>query len=88
MTPTIAFRCGSVPEVITNGVTGLIVDHISQAAQVVGKIADLSRVACRQEFERRSSSSQMARDYVKLYESVLSASSAPAETPETESLTL
>jgi glycosyltransferase involved in cell wall biosynthesis len=87
-TPTIAFRCGSVAEVITHGVTGLIVDHISQAAQAVGKVADLSRAACRQEFERRFSSCQMARDYVKLYESVLSAASAPAERTETESLTL
>ena len=87
-TPTIAFRCGSVAEIITHGLTGFIVDHIAQTAAAIAKVSSLSRAACRQEFETRFSSSRMARDYVKLYESVLSANFPPAEAPETESLTL
>jgi glycosyltransferase involved in cell wall biosynthesis len=81
-TPSIAFSCGSVPEVITHGTTGLIVNNVLEAVDAVSQISTLSRAACRQKFEARFTASRMARDYVKLYQAILSAEPAPAETPE------
>jgi glycosyltransferase involved in cell wall biosynthesis len=66
-TPVIAWRCGSVPEVITDGVTGFVVDSLDQAVQAVERIADLSRHACRTAFEERFDIARMARDYLEVY---------------------
>jgi glycosyltransferase involved in cell wall biosynthesis len=85
-TPTIAFNCGSVPEVITHGVSGLIVDNMLEAVSAVEQAFTLDRTACRQEFERRFTASRMARDYVNLYETILSARSLSLETCEIDSL--
>jgi len=70
-TPTIAFRCGSVPEVLKHGVTGFIVDSVEAAVATVPKVAALDRRDCRRDFERRFTASRMAEDYVQLYESLL-----------------
>jgi glycosyltransferase involved in cell wall biosynthesis len=67
-TPTIAFKCGSVPEVITNGVSGFIVESLDEAVEAVRQSASLDRAACRAEFINRFSAPKMAREYVKLYE--------------------
>ena len=75
-TPTIAFRCGSVPEVITNGVSGFIVDNTDEAVNAVQQAATLDRAACRAEFMKRFSAPKMALQYVKLYEARLAAKSA------------
>ena len=72
-TPTIAFEHGSVPEVLTDSVTGLLVNSVEQAIEAVPKVAKLSRRACRREFERRFTASRMAQDYIRVYESLLSA---------------
>ena len=85
-TPTIAFNCGSVPEVITHGASGLIVNNMREAVSAVAEASTLSRAGCRQEFERRFTASRMARDYVKVYESMLSAKSFYTKTGEMDSL--
>jgi glycosyltransferase involved in cell wall biosynthesis len=85
-TPTIAFNCGSVPEVITHGVSGLIVNNMLEAVSAVAKASTLIRAACRQEFEARFTASRMAQDYVKLYEAILSNKSLSTETREIDSL--
>ena len=85
-TPTIAFNCGSVPEVITHGVSGLIVNNMLEAVNAVAEVSTLSRAACRHEFEMRFTASRMAHDYVKLYEAMLSAKSFSTETREIDSL--
>ena len=66
-TPVIAWRNGSVPEVIADGVTGFVVDNIEEAVRAVGRVAGLSRRACRQVFEERFDAARMARDYVEVY---------------------
>jgi glycosyltransferase involved in cell wall biosynthesis len=75
-TPTIAFNCGSVPEVITRGVTGFIVDTMDEAVNAVQQAAVLDRAACRAEFMKRFSAPKMAQQYVKLYEASVRAKSA------------
>ena len=79
-TPTIAFNCGSVPEVITDGVSGFVVESIEEAVNAVHQAATFDRAACRAEFMRRFSAVKMAQDYVKLYETILAAKSAGTET--------
>lgn len=70
-TPVIAFRCGSVPEVIDDGVTGFIVDDIDGAVQAVRHIESVNRQRCREIFEARFTASRMARDYVSVYCGIL-----------------
>ena len=66
-TPVIAFRRGSVPEILDEGVTGLVVDDVDGAVAAVGRIRQLHRRRCRAVFEKRFSASRMAEDYVALY---------------------
>jgi glycosyltransferase involved in cell wall biosynthesis len=75
-TPTVAFNCGSVSEVLSHGKTGFIVNSISEAVEAVKRVPELSREACRQEFEARFTASRMAHDYVTLYETIVSARSS------------
>jgi glycosyltransferase involved in cell wall biosynthesis len=70
-TPVLAFRNGSVPEVVDSGVTGEIVDSVSEAIQRIGTVLGLDRGRVRRRFEQRFSADRMARDYVKRYEDVL-----------------
>src|SRR5207302_512840 len=64
-TPVIAFRNGSVPEVMDDGVTGFVVDTVEEAVKAVERVGEISRAGCRQVFEERFSVSRMARDYVR-----------------------
>jgi glycosyltransferase involved in cell wall biosynthesis len=66
-TPVIAWRRGSVPEVLADGITGYIVDSVEEAVTAVEKVDRLSRIACRQVFEQRFDASRMANDYVDIY---------------------
>jgi len=66
-TPVIAYRRGSVPEVVEAGVTGFIVHGLEDAAQAAERIPTLSRQRCRQLFEERFSATRMARDYLAIY---------------------
>lgn len=70
-TPVIAYRNGSVPEVMHDGVTGLIVDNQDEAVAAVEKVGGLHRAACRRVFEQRYSATRMARDYVSAYEQLI-----------------
>jgi glycosyltransferase involved in cell wall biosynthesis len=74
-TPVIAFRSGSVPEVIENGVSGFIVDSEEEAAQAVKRAMKLDRRKVRQTFERRFTARQMANNYVQHYQQLLRSSS-------------
>ena len=66
-TPVIAWRNGSVPEVVTQGVSGFVVTSIEEAVQAVGCVADLSRRACRDAFEDRFDATRMVRNYLTVY---------------------
>ncbi len=67
-TPVIAFKCGSVPEVIDHGVTGFIVNDIDAAVAAVHRVHTLDRARVRATFDRRFTARRMAEDYVDLYE--------------------
>jgi glycosyltransferase involved in cell wall biosynthesis len=77
-TPVVAYRRGSVPEVIEPGVTGFIVEGFEDAVQAVARVLSLDRQRCRQTFERRFSAECMARSYLKIYDRLVSKRLAPA----------
>ncbi len=70
-TPVIAYRRGSMPEVVDNGQTGFLVDNASAAAAAVSAVAGLDRAKCRDVAARRFSAERMVLDYVAVYEQVL-----------------
>jgi hypothetical protein len=71
-TPVLAFRCGSIPEVIEDGVTGKVVDSEEEAVAALPGILSYDRRAVRQRFEERFSATRMAKDYVSTYRQLLS----------------
>lgn len=66
-TPVIAFRRGSVPEIIEEGKTGFVADTLEDAVSAVRQVETLSRARCRRRFEKRFTASRMARNYVAEY---------------------
>jgi glycosyltransferase involved in cell wall biosynthesis len=70
-TPVVAFRRGSVPEVIDDGVTGFVVDTIDDAVAAVGACGSLDRRRIRATFEERFSATRMTDDYLRLYQDLI-----------------
>lgn len=70
-TPVIAFRRGSMPELIQDGVNGFIVSGIEEMAAKVQEIAQISREACRKTVERRFTQAQMVKQYIEVYKEIL-----------------
>jgi glycosyltransferase involved in cell wall biosynthesis len=66
-TPVIAFRHGSVPEILEDGLTGFVVENVEEAAAAVGRLDRLFRPSIRSRFEERFSARAMAREYVRIY---------------------
>ncbi len=70
-TPVIAYRHGSVPEVIDEGVTGFVVDSEEEAVRAVRRLGEIDRRQVRACFERRFAARRMASEYVALYEDLV-----------------
>ena len=66
-TPVIAYGCGSAPEVVDHGVTGFIVSNEDEACAAVTALDRLDRREVRRRFDRRFSSTAMARGYLDVY---------------------
>jgi glycosyltransferase involved in cell wall biosynthesis len=66
--PVVAFRNGSVPELVEHGLTGFIVDSVDAALEATAAIGTIDRHACRARFLQRFTAERMALDYVALYE--------------------
>jgi glycosyltransferase involved in cell wall biosynthesis len=76
-TPVIAYRCGSVPEVLEDGLTGFVVDDQAGAISAIDQLHRLDRRVIRARFERRFTAERMARDYVAVYETLSSVLELP-----------
>ena len=70
-TPVVAWKRGAMPELIDEGVTGLLVADVAQAAEAVASVAVLDREACRAVAESRFSYRVMAQGYVEAYRAAL-----------------
>lgn len=76
-TPVIAFPRGSVPELITHGETGLVVQSIDDMVDAIDDIPKIDRRRCRAEVERRFAPRAMAQSYVDTYERVIESARVP-----------
>ena len=70
-TPVIAFKRGSVPEIIKHGKTGFIVKNISEAVKAIKKIDQIDRKECRKHVEEKFSIEKMVDGYEKVYYDLL-----------------
>jgi len=75
--PAIAFRRGSVPEVMDDGISGFVVETVEEAVAAVGRLGELDRATVRKQFEKRFTARRMADDYVRVYERLIEARRAP-----------
>jgi glycosyltransferase involved in cell wall biosynthesis len=66
-TPVIAFRGGSVDEIMVPGRSGFVCTTIHEAVEAVGRATSLSRAECRRVFDERYTAARMAHDYLELY---------------------
>jgi glycosyltransferase involved in cell wall biosynthesis len=71
-TPVIAWRNGSVPEIVRDGVSGIIVDSIAEAVSACERSAAMDRSKVRADFEQHFTAERMARDYLEAFDRLLS----------------
>ncbi|GGN60881.1 glycosyl transferase [Actinoplanes lobatus] len=71
-TPVIAYRKGSMPEVVDEGVTGHLVDGADEAVAAVQRIADIDRAACSARARERFSADRMVDQYLAIYRNLIS----------------
>jgi glycosyltransferase involved in cell wall biosynthesis len=77
-TPVIAFRRGSVSEIVEEGTSGFIVDTVEQAVARVSRITSLDRAKVRAAFEHRFTVERMAHDYLEIYRNLTALRVSPA----------
>jgi glycosyltransferase involved in cell wall biosynthesis len=70
-TPIIAWNMGSVPEIIENGINGLVVNTLEEAIKATEKLSSIDRTAVRRRFEERFTARRMADDYVRIYQNIV-----------------
>lgn len=70
-TPVIAFNKGSMGELIENGQNGFLVNTVDEAIDRVAHIKDIDRAFCRSHIERNFTVERMAKEYIKVYETIL-----------------
>ncbi len=78
-TPVIAYPCGSVPEVIRNGLNGYVVRNVEEGVQALKRLPGIDRVKCRQYFELNFSDDRMAEEYLGIYQKLIHSKSAAME---------
>ena len=76
-TPVIAFKQGSMPEIIENDKNGFIVDTVDEAIDAVAHIPEIDRIDCRRHVEQHFTAERMIQDYLQVYEMILDAKNPP-----------
>ncbi|HEU5319348.1 MAG TPA: glycosyltransferase, partial [Methylomirabilota bacterium] len=66
-TPVVARPCGSVPEVVVDGVTGFVAESVEDMVEAVKRVDTLDRAACRRHVEERFSVPRMTDGYEAVY---------------------
>ncbi len=81
-TPIVTRSCGSVPEILIPGVTGLIGSSLDEIVRALHEVESIDRSACRADFEKRFTVERMVDDYEAVYRRLVSRISAPPEPGE------
>lgn len=76
-TPVVAFNKGSMPELITSGVNGFIVENVNEAVKSLGQIPKIDRQYCRDTVEKRFSVERMVDDYIEVYQQIIQEAKMP-----------
>jgi glycosyltransferase involved in cell wall biosynthesis len=84
-TPVIAYRNGSVAEVVRDGKSGFVVESLDEMKSAIEQVGSLSRIDCREEAEQRFSDRVMAENYVRVYEEVIAQTEAEFDAARTAS---
>ena len=69
-TPVVAFRRGSVPEIVIHGKTGFVSDTMKEMMEAVRMIHQIDRGECRRHVQKNFSIASMARKYSTLYQRI------------------
>jgi glycosyltransferase involved in cell wall biosynthesis len=69
--PVIAFRRGSVPEIMEDGVTDFVVANQAEAIQAAMRVEQIDRKGCRDAFERRFTAKAVAENYLHVYQKLV-----------------
>lgn len=72
-TPVIAYNRGSMPEIIEHGFNGYLVESIDEAIAAVKRVPELDRVNARRHVEQNFTADRMVKDYIDVYETILTA---------------
>jgi glycosyltransferase involved in cell wall biosynthesis len=75
-TPVLAYRRGSIPEIIDDGVTGFVCETLDEMVSAIGRIPLITRQHCRWAFEERFTVQRMVEDYLALYERICAEAAA------------
>ena len=67
-TPVLAYRCGSIPEIIEDGVTGFICDNLEEMVASIDRLPLIRRQRCRDSFTTRFTVERMVHDYLAIYQ--------------------
>ena len=67
-TPVLAYRCGSIPEIIEDGVTGFICDNLEGMVTAIDRLPLIQRQRCRDSFKTRFTVERMVQDYLAIYQ--------------------
>jgi len=70
-TPVVAFDKGSMPELISNGENGFVVENTEEAIEKIKQINSINRRTCRQIVKDKFSKERMAKDYMEVYRRIL-----------------
>lgn len=70
-TPVVAYRRGSMPEVVDEGVTGFLVDGVEEAVAAVARVGSLDRDRCAAHARARFGADRMVEDYLRVYDDIL-----------------
>ena len=73
-TPVVAYRRGSIPEIIDDGVTGFVCDNLDEMVSAIDRVPLITRQHCRKAFEERFTVQRMVEDYLALYERITAVS--------------
>jgi membrane protein len=85
-TPVIAYRSGSMPEVVDEGITGFVVSNEEEAVRAIGRLHELDRRLVRAHFESRFSATRMAEEYVRHYKALSLAGEVGSSQPSLRQL--
>jgi glycosyltransferase involved in cell wall biosynthesis len=76
-TPVIAYRKGSMPEVIDEGVTGRLAESVGEAVAAVAGVTEIDRAKCAARARERFSADRMVEDYLAIYREIISSKGLP-----------